>query len=893
MKKLPLAWGIGLGIGLLVLFGGLGVGVLWWMGLVGTSLASWTLSAYGIVLLIGILGLGIGVWWVKKVIYPLLGLHQSMEEILRLGKIYSLPRSSTFREFSQIRAALEQIERSYRYVQEVSASLDTSPLRLPAPKQEAKDVIGTSLEKIIAFVEEQSQRENEYREQARRFLEATRLSHGASTVDEVAHKGLRYLIECGGGGQGALYLYQGESLTRIAEYAYTGLTAHTFCLGEGLVGEVAKSLTPFYTESLSPETYKPLSLHGGSMPKALFLFPLVAGEDLQGVAELVLLRSLSDNDKQLFQQLGQIWAAGLRFIRENTQYKTLLDQMQTLTEALAEKNAELYLKNQLLHQTQKELEKTQQRLMQETDTLQAHLLSAQAFHKQIELLLSYSHEIVALFEKDGRLRYVSPSVQNVLGYTESEVVIFFRYTHPDDAGVIKNFFRDLLTAQAPQEVRIRYRNKSGTYIYLLVWGMNQLATMGALLLRMRDVTSEVEAQQQFRARLKFQSLADHAPDIIIRLDRQGQFLYVNPSIEKYTGYSPSYYIRKNIYSVGFSLTEVQLWQHVIEETLEKEQAQEVELSFPSIMGERVMQMRCLPEYSSEGIHTVLMILHDITELRHTYKRLEDLLRRVESQRQELEEKNLLLEEQSRDILDSLQYTKRLQRAILPVLEEGGIHGLKAYLMYQPRDVVSGDFYWWTKVGTKIFVAVADCTGHGVPGAVLSFMGYTLLHTLIQEEGLSMPSDILTRMDKEMARILRQGDSTSRDGIDMGLVAIDTQKHILHFCGAYRPLLFLQPPECTEIKGNRTSLGEDREDNVFLDVMLSYREGDRILLFSDGITDQFNRENKKFTSRRLIQFLKENAYLPTMQLGAQLERTLSLWRGEVSQIDDLTFLLVEL
>ncbi|MCS6789855.1 MAG: tetratricopeptide repeat protein [Bacteroidia bacterium] len=272
-----------------------------------------------------------------------------------------------------------------------------------------------------------------------------------------------------------------------------------------------------------------------------------------------------------------------------------------------------------------------------------------------------------------------------------------------------------------------------------------------------------------------------------------------------------------------------------------------------------------------------------------------------------EQKNLLMEQKDalerakKDIEESIQYARRIQMAILPDLTPFHERFSEGFVLYLPRDVVSGDFYYFYPLSpTLSLVAVADCTGHGVPGAFMSMIGTTLLNRLAQEEGPKDPAFLLQRLDEELRHTLHHHSMSQqqiKDGMDIALCLIDQQTHMLHFAGARRPLFIFTPEgEFVELKGSRRSIGGDmiQKDIPFETTAFSLKPNLSFYLFSDGIVDQFGWEEvpgqpprrTKLMSRRLKELLASIRFQSAPQQRDHIGRFIEDWRKDIPQLDDI-------
>jgi|GEM_PF-3145558 len=277
------------------------------------------------------------------------------------------------------------------------------------------------------------------------------------------------------------------------------------------------------------------------------------------------------------------------------------------------------------------------------------------------------------------------------------------------------------------------------------------------------------------------------------------------------------------------------------------------------------------------------------ELENAYEEINTTLEQVQHQKEEIARKNEKIE-------DSIRYAYQIQTAILPDPAVIQTALPKHFIFYQPKDIVSGDFYWLAEREGFTFFCVADCTGHGVPGAFMSVVGSNALHHAVIELGLNDPDTILYTLDQKIRTALRQErHSESKDGMDIGLCVWDRTANRLHFAGAGRPLYHLSNGQLTEIKGDKFPIGGGQyEEKHFRAHEISLNTGDRLYLFSDGITDQFGGSSKKkFTPKRLQEFILTEASQPLSRQSLLFHQTMTDWINGYAQLDDLTLLAVEI
>ena len=248
-----------------------------------------------------------------------------------------------------------------------------------------------------------------------------------------------------------------------------------------------------------------------------------------------------------------------------------------------------------------------------------------------------------------------------------------------------------------------------------------------------------------------------------------------------------------------------------------------------------------------------------------------------------------IKEKNKTIVDSLNYARRIQQAVLP--DPGLLDTLckEHFIFYRPRDIVSGDFYWIKQIKNFIFIAAADCTGHGVPGAFMSILGVSLLNEILGKSKLDQPNEILNRLRKKIKSSLHQtgADNDQKDGMDMALCMIDTETSELQFAGAFNPLYLIRNGELHEYKGDRQPIAIYENEISFTNHTINIQNNDIIYIFSDGFADQIGGpKDKKFKIQNFKQLLLEiNANSMERQFEI-IEKTFNDWKGNNEQLDDV-------
>lgn len=290
---------------------------------------------------------------------------------------------------------------------------------------------------------------------------------------------------------------------------------------------------------------------------------------------------------------------------------------------------------------------------------------------------------------------------------------------------------------------------------------------------------------------------------------------------------------------------------------------------------------------------VLMFLVFIYKLFRDKKKANILLA---EQNDEIKKQRDQIFQQKKEITDSIHYASRIQRAVLPshkIIED---YGLQHFILFKPRDIVSGDFYWMNHKENKLIVAAADCTGHGVPGAFMSMLGMALLNEIVAKTEVITAAEILNQLRLQVIKSLHQSgkQEETKDGMDISLCVIDRDNNRIDFAGAFNPMYLVRNGEIIETGADRMPVGfHDKIDVPFTNHEITFMKGDTIYIFSDGYVDQFGGDNgKKFMAKRFKTLLLGMNEQPMEKQRDILDQTILEWRGDLDQIDDVMVLGVK-
>jgi serine phosphatase RsbU (regulator of sigma subunit) len=260
---------------------------------------------------------------------------------------------------------------------------------------------------------------------------------------------------------------------------------------------------------------------------------------------------------------------------------------------------------------------------------------------------------------------------------------------------------------------------------------------------------------------------------------------------------------------------------------------------------------------------------------------------------EITQQKEIIEQKNKEIVDSINYAKRIQDSMLPVMQELKKSFPESFVFFRPRNIVSGDFYWFTRLENKLYIAAADCTGHGVPGALVSMMGFNFLNQLVNEMNITGPGEILNQLHSKISHTLNKEQEGSgmelRDGMDIALLCIDHASHTISYAGAVRPLYYIDEEGLKTIKGGFYSIGgiKSLTEDLFTTHTVEPKGKATFYLFSDGFADQFGGPNgKKFKMKKFQELLLSMHKEDLQQQHKKIESVFVEWMGMNEQVDDV-------
>jgi len=699
-----------------------------------------------------------------------------------------------------------------------------------------------------------------------------------NSLEQLGDDVIKFIITKIGAIQGAFYVVEEDEETDFYEIQMKSSYAYNrkkhlqtkFAFADGLVGQAAAEKDTVMRTEI-PDEYVTISsgILGDQKPTCILIVPLITNEKVYGVLEFAGFERFNEGHVKFVEELSLILARTVFNIKVNERTRMLLEESQTMSNELQEKQ-------EVLRQNAEEMQATQEELTRSNSRLEEQIEEVNKTQNRMQLLLENASEVITIYEEDEVIRYISPSVEPILGYSQEEMIGIkdIEYVLEDHKSNVSDMFKQLLDNPYQQvTIQYEYRNKDKSSVWLESTGTNFMSNpaIHGIIVNSTDITERRRAEQEQRMRSKMQALSENSLDLITRLEKEGPISYVNPIIEEMTGKAPSEFLNKNLEEADLNQGIVDEWVKILAGVSETNEKLSLEMDFPTEEGKRIMQVNAIPEFDEgENLESVLVVSHDITE-----RKVIEL---------EIQNKN-------KKINDSINYAKRIQNAILPDNTIINRALADSFILYKPKDVVSGDFPWYVRVGDDIYIAAVDCTGHGVPGALLSLIGYFLLNDIVRSRKVSDPGLILDQLDEGVTTTLRQDqeDSKTKDGMDIALCKINVENRTVEYAGAHRSLYVMRKGEMEEIKGNKFAIGGGiyKNQTNFTNTKLKLGKGDSFYFCSDGFPDQFGGpEDRKFGPKRLRTIITEVHDKSMKEAHERFDQDWESWKGNEKQTDDV-------
>lgn len=704
----------------------------------------------------------------------------------------------------------------------------------------------------------------------------------AHNIDDLAYNTIKSVVQYMDAVQGAFYLLNNDILQRVAMYAYgrRRFEYDEIPIGKGLVGAAAYERAMIYRTEIPDDYYTITSgLLGEQKPQSIIILPLIQEENLQGIMEIAFLNpQVRGYQRRFANEISSMIGQTIYRLKVTSHTEKLLKESQEMTSTLRQNEEQLKLNAQEMIIAQEELEKSNK-------MLESQIQEVANSGKRLEALLTNASEFISIYNQDQHLLFESPSVKRILGFRDEDEIMGMdpRILTPRGLRTINNLFQYLReTPGGEQTAQYVYLRKNGEKVYLETKGKNLLhdPAIKGIIFNTRDITERRRAEKEEKMKSRMQSLSENSPDMIMRANLMGKLVYVNPAVGNFIGVPSQEVLNKRIHELDTDERLVEFLQESLTNIKHNQEQTISELAVTSNDKELIMEIKSIPEISEAGhLESILFVANDMTE----FKMIEA----------DIKEKNL-------KISDSINYAQRIQSSILPDTYFIQKFFPRSFIFYRPKDVVSGDFPWFFHKDGISFIAAVDCTGHGVPGALISFIGYFLLNNIVNEFTHYNAAQILEELHQAVRKTLKQDQegATGRDGMDLALCIIDKENKTLQYSGAHRPLYLLRDGELQEYSATRKAIGgiplAKKIEKEFENHLINYENEDKIFIFSDGLPDQFGGpDGRKYQARRIREQLTDNKDASMAHFARLFPKDFYDWMGDERQLDDVLLIGVEL
>lgn len=750
------------------------------------------------------------------------------------------------------------------------------------------DTLGIKLIKMKNNLREQDEIDKNRNWVITGLAELSSVLRDFQNVQELSDGVIKYLYERIGAVNGKLFIIkQGNRrigmVSALAHGKQKALEKTYGVKGQGsenIITDVFKEKkTIFRTEVPEDYYFIDSGLKEETGPKSILIVPLISDETIYGVIDFASYQEFTPTQISFIEEVSKIIARTIFNIQINERTKLLLETSQQMSTELQEKQ-------HILQENAIEMEKKSQEVELANEELEKQITEVNNAQSRIHILLENASEVITIYDQQRNITYISPSVESILGYQQEELLGLndVKYVSEEHKQEVLDTFNSLLEdTEDEKTVQFSFHKKDGEEIWLEATGKNMLSdpAIHGIVINTSDITERRRAEEEQRKRGQMQALSENSLDLITRIDADGSFFYINPTIEALTGEKPDKYLNQKVTEVGLNEEVAEVWVHIMNSVINSKAKKSCEMGFPTINGDKIMMVNAIPEFDAndEEVESVLVVSHDITESK--------------KKENEIKLKN-------KKINDSINYAERIQSTILPDNEVLRKLLPKSFMIFRPRDVVSGDFPWIFHYGDEVILAAVDCTGHGVPGAMISLVGYFLLNEVVVGKGIYEPGQVLDELDRLVTDTFRQNEENSKikDGMDVAICRINTKTGHLDYSGAHRPMYIVRKDgdEVEQLKGDKFPIGGGsafKNKTNFENFSVDLERGDAFYFFSDGLPDQFGGPNdRKLGPKRIRAFVQEKKGTDMIQMEEEMNNFLLDWKGEDRQFDDIIIFGVE-
>ncbi len=525
-----------------------------------------------------------------------------------------------------------------------------------------------------------------------------------------------------------------------------------------------------------------------------------------------------------------------------------------------------------------------------------------------KMLVENAAGLITIIDENGKFIYCSPNVERILGYNEEEFLKkncldLIPFEHHNS---VKETWKTVFNSPESQFTFIhKFLSITNEFRIIESAARSTIDSAGRniLILNSNDITEKFENE---KLRRTSEEILKRVNSIVIMVNADNEISYVSPSVKKVLGYEPEelfgkeYWIKTSISGLEAEQREKSVKKLLQNGVGEKDQYDERALRTKE---GGIKWIAWEKSKATDG--SIIGVGQDITEIRKlereknemqqkVFSMLEDL---VSQRTEEVVRQRKIIEQKNKDFTDSIQYAKRLQDAIHPTIDHISSVFSENFIIYKPKDIVAGDFFWAHENKNYFMIAVADCTGHGVPGAMVSVVCSNALEKAVNEYNLVDPGKILDKATEIVLETFFRKESlndkshqTINDGMDISLLVINMETKEIFWAGANSPLYYIQDNRLNKLRADKQPIGSFVRHFPFTTQQVKNIPGTIFYLLTDGFADQFGGPHeKKFMKKRLVELFFSTRNLSLSAQKEILRKTFLDWKGEFEQVDDVTII----
>jgi len=542
-------------------------------------------------------------------------------------------------------------------------------------------------------------------------------------------------------------------------------------------------------------------------------------------------------------------------------------------------------KNDELLAAEEELRVNNEELLTLNENIEKQHATIQENESRLKTIIENQGEGFAIIDNDGFIKFYNHEAEIILEFpdeTKDKQNIADYISHQDYIKIQTGIASRSIGQKASYELEIS--TKKGNRRFILATLSHDIDNKGDIcgqIAIFRDITGKKKEEQKLK-RLnqdlkKYFTVIEQSKLTILITDTAGNIEYTNPFFTEVTGYAKEEVIGKNTRILKTELTPKDtfdsLW-HALREGI-------------TWSGELINAKKDGTHFTERAVISPVTdengLITDFVAIKEDISEFKDAQAKLDQQRQELESTY-------KNLRDSISYAKTIQDALL-IKHSLVDQWLSEYFIFsKPKELVGGDFYYINKINQKIIIAVADCTGHGIPGAFMTLLGLTYLHENFKQDENQTAGEILDKLRHNIKDIFKTFGSENNNGMDMALCLIDTESNTMQYSGANNPLYIIRNNELMEFEATKNPIGYYPSEKVFENHLIPLQKDDFLYLATDGLQDQFGGEqNRTFTRKRLKKLLNGIHPFTATEQEERIKSALEKWQGNNKQVDDITIL----